>query len=706
MNTLRLPSFRCQRLTAALAATVAAPIDAASACLYGLLPSSVAMALRFTSASSSCSRRPLQKISFFCSFLVLGGCAQHAQMLSARDTLAEQNRNIVANAPAAPQLAQLGLKALAEGRASEAVTLFSAAIKFDPKNSDYHALLGTAYHALLRSGQPDKHELALAGYALAIRYDPMSWLPHLQTGRLHAEAGEWTAARDAFILALERVPDKRDALYGLAQSAWYLNDTGLALWTTDQLAHDGKIDARTQRIMALVAARIGDRAAADLHLAAYGKLLENSQEQVDYLAKRLEVILREPIIPNSLADKQASASPAPSAKLAAPENKPSATPVATAARPTWYRCDITPSLAGQAVSPAQQAAHPPQVQGINVDEGVTMPPLPAPCPGDKPPPMALLEVSMLASTDVVSRNIGINLLDGLSLYLGAAQNATRAADANGIVQRTISNTTSASLGGVSTATAIRYSLNIANTGFLLSEFLARPTLLILDRTPATFFSGANVTIGLAGTAGSSSMLSDKPVGVSLTATPTFLDDETLMLALRVTRSAITNDINAGSFSQSFSTTRNSLSTNVLLHYGETLILSGMLERTVSNSTSGTPLLQDIPLLQYLFRNDQKMELNREILTIVTPRRLIDANADAAADPLDGKTISRHRLSATVEEYVRQTHGKSSSVDMIARGLSANRLFKAPRRGDVSDDGWHNTNRIKRFVDDIKNALFF
>ena len=665
------------------------------------------MAFRFTFTLRSGSPSSMQSMVLLLGFFVLGGCAQHTPLLRA-------DPNIAANAPPAPQLARLGLQALAEGRASDAATLFSAAVKFDPQNPDLHALLGTAYHALLRSGQPDKRELALAGYALAMRYDPISWLPHLQTGRLHAEAGEWTAARDAFILALERGPDNRDALYGLAQAAWYLNDTGLALWSTDKLAPDGKIDARTHRILALVAARMGDRAAAERHLAAYRESVD-SLEQADYLTRRLADILRAPVIEKAAIDSPVSARPPPPANLLtplapvaplAPEEKPGGTPLAPTPRPTWYRCDNNPSLAGQAVPQVQQGAHPPQTQTVNVDEGVTMPPLPAPCPGDKPPPMALLEVSMLASTDVVSRNIGINLLDGLSLYLGAARNITRATDANGIVQRTLSASTSTSLGDLSTATAIRYSLNIANTGFLLSEFLARPTLLILDRTPATFFSGANVTIGLAGSGGSSSLLSDKPVGVSLTATPTFLDDESLMLALRVTRSAITNDINAGSFSQSFSTTRNSLSTNVVLRYGETLILSGMLERTVSNSTSGTPLLQDIPLLQYLFRNDQKMELNRELLTIVTPRRLIDANADAATEPMNGKTISRHRLSAVVEAYVKQTHGQSSAVHVIARGLGANELFKAPRRGDLADDGWYKSNRIQRFVDDLKNVLFF
>ena len=83
------------------------------------------MAFRFTFTLRSGSPSSMQSMVLLLGFFVLGGCAQHTPLLRA-------DPNIAANAPPAPQLAHLGLQALAEGRASDAATLFSAAVKFDP----------------------------------------------------------------------------------------------------------------------------------------------------------------------------------------------------------------------------------------------------------------------------------------------------------------------------------------------------------------------------------------------------------------------------------------------------------------------------------------------------------------------------------------------------------------------------------------------
>src|SRR5204862_5632091 len=77
--------------------------------------------------------------------------------------------------------------------------------------------------------------------------------------------------------------------------------------------------------------------------------------------------------------------------------------------------------------------------------------------------------------------------------------------------------------GSTAAAGILYTLNIANATETNDEVIARPTLVVLDRQPSQFFSGANISIALAGQYGGSVV--EKPIGVSLSVTPTFIDDD-------------------------------------------------------------------------------------------------------------------------------------------------------------------------------------
>ena len=51
---------------------------------------------------------------------------------------------------------------------------------------------------------------------------------------------------------------------------------------------------------------------------------------------------------------------------------------------------------------------------------------------------------------------------------------------------------------------------------------------------------------------------------------------------------------------------------------------GLIQDDVDNATTGLPLLSEIPVLGYLFKNTREVTARRELLVMITPRIVRDA----------------------------------------------------------------------------------
>ena len=60
------------------------------------------------------------------------------------------------------------------------------------------------------------------------------------------------------------------------------------------------------------------------------------------------------------------------------------------------------------------------------------------------------------------------------------------------------------------------------------------------------------------------------------------------------------------------------STEMLIRDGQTVVIGGIYEVTNTDNKNGIPVLQDIPLLGWLFKNSVKQESKSELLIFVTP----------------------------------------------------------------------------------------
>ena len=61
-----------------------------------------------------------------------------------------------------------------------------------------------------------------------------------------------------------------------------------------------------------------------------------------------------------------------------------------------------------------------------------------------------------------------------------------------------------------------------------------------------------------------------------------------------------------------------VSTTVLLENGQTAMLAGMTIQTSADYSDKVPILGDIPIIRWFFRNDVQREAESELLVFVTP----------------------------------------------------------------------------------------
>ena len=618
-----------------------------------------------------------------------------------------------------------GLRKLREKRYEDASRIFNAGLKFAPDNVHLHFLNALAYHLLYLRGQEAARELAATGYETALNFDPAHYQAAMQLGRLEYEAKRYGAAVAAFQRAADIEPESGEAHLGVAMAAYYAHDLERARAAIAKSSPLLKANAAAAQTEAMVYAGLGDEAAARNAVTRFDALERDGGARSRLLQRVNQWRAWHVSLPASRGGVEPVSDAEPILMAQAPglpPYPPAAIPPASAARapgapaskepamPRWMDCDSTaasaPSYAGSTMNGGYGTA-------TTADETAPLPALPVPCKGAGNPRMAVLDVTIIRTEDTASSSHGVNLLNGLTYVFSRTRQVTDilTRPSTGPESRTITITRqrSDSLSNPNSAAGIAYSLNIANATDSRSEVLAQPSLLALDRQSSTFFSGRNITLGIAGQAGGASTFTDRPVGVSLSVTPTFVGDETMLVSARAARSFVEQVDENVAFGQTMQTSRNSVSANVALKFGQTLILSGLAEQAVQRATDGVPVLQDIPVLQYLFRTKTAQTFRRSVLVLITPRKP-HVEQDELAGQLSGRTPSsdpdREALLRKLDDRVRDPKGLTPSLALAYRHALQSKLFLQFRAGDMRAEDWSGASRLDTLLEHIGTTLYF
>ena len=79
--------------------------------------------------------------------------------------------------------------------------------------------------------------------------------------------------------------------------------------------------------------------------------------------------------------------------------------------------------------------------------------------------------------------------------------------------------------------------------------------------------------------------------------------------------AITND----TFDSANTLNTKRITTQTLLGNGETIVIGGIYQQTQTDEIYKTPILGDIPVLEYLFKKRTRRDNRTELLIFLTPR---------------------------------------------------------------------------------------
>ena len=621
------------------------------------------------------------------------------------------------------RIAEEGLKYLRAGDSEKAARLFNAAIKFDSENGTYHLLAGIAYHLEFRkTSAPAMLENAEIGYKLGAKFNPGDVRANIQLGRLYLDAKSLSQARDAFATALEANPGDVEALYGMATASYLLGDIKLALWAVRELELQHYDAAAIARMRAVFYTAIGETKKAEQNRAVYAAAA-SSQPDIGSLDERLAQIqamvdkqgwLTDPATPPSQAFALAAGSDtgtAASAQLAPPAAAPNAGAVPPLAADTrlpvepWWVCPGGMGGGGM-MGGSMGGGGMPSGSG---DETVQLPAIPAPCPTAKAPKMAIIDVVMLRTEDSISHSFGSNLLQNLTGYFGIFASMSGSTTSPGSLIGSGSTSTTLALGGpMSANSALAYSLNIANATQNRNEVLARPTLLAIDRLPSTFFSGANISIVVGGASpGANSMLVDKQVGVSFSVTPTFVDDDNVLLTIKTARSFVTTPA-TGTIGVALSQSRLATSANLMVKPGQTVILSGLAERERVKGKAGVPVLRDIPGVQFLFSNDQTSDYFRTVMVMLTMRKPVLSEEDVAGVEAEKNArkvtgmpqVKKYGFYWRVDEYANFLSKSAPNMDAAIDTLNNNKLYLNFKGKDLDASDWATKSRMQNMTDDF------
>ena len=153
-----------------------------------------------------------------------------------------------------------------------------------------------------------------------------------------------------------------------------------------------------------------------------------------------------------------------------------------------------------------------------------------------------------------------------------------------------------------------------------AEIISSPRLITTNKKPAYIEQGTEIPYLESSSSGATSVAFKKAV-LSLKVTPQITPDNRLVLDLSVTQDRPGQVVKTGT-GEAVAIDTQRIGTQVLVNNGETVVLGGIFQHSVSSTVDKVPLLGDLPVLGALFRRSYENVGKSELLIFVTPKVVI------------------------------------------------------------------------------------
>ena len=149
------------------------------------------------------------------------------------------------------------------------------------------------------------------------------------------------------------------------------------------------------------------------------------------------------------------------------------------------------------------------------------------------------------------------------------------------------------------------------------EVIASPRILATDQNTSRIEQGTEIPYLQAAAHGATSVAFKKAV-LSLEVTPQVTEKGDVILDLVITQDA-RGDTIITSTGPAVAIDTQQISTRVTAKNGETIVLGGIYQQQVVNSSNRVPILAELPYLGQLFKSDSSYNEKRQLLVFVTPK---------------------------------------------------------------------------------------
>jgi len=148
-----------------------------------------------------------------------------------------------------------------------------------------------------------------------------------------------------------------------------------------------------------------------------------------------------------------------------------------------------------------------------------------------------------------------------------------------------------------------------------ANIISNPRITTVDNREAKIVVGQKIPLIIQDVAGNPvSQL--QTIGIQLKVTPHLTSDKKIIMDLHpeVSDLASQSTVQGGVIINT-----SEADTRVMVDDGQTAVIGGLIRSNQSFVRRGVPLLKDIPLIGMLFRSDENVRTNRELIIFVTPR---------------------------------------------------------------------------------------
>jgi type IV pilus assembly protein PilQ len=159
------------------------------------------------------------------------------------------------------------------------------------------------------------------------------------------------------------------------------------------------------------------------------------------------------------------------------------------------------------------------------------------------------------------------------------------------------------------------------------EVVSSPRVITADQKLAHIEQGVEIPYQQASASGATTT-SFKNAVLSLDVTPQITPDDRVNMELEVHKDAVGQNVQSATGGSVPSIDTRDVRTTVLVNNGDTVVLGGIYETNQTISVTKVPLLGDLPLFGWLFRNTQTVNNKDELLIFVTPKILDQTVATA------------------------------------------------------------------------------